>query len=158
MSNLVLSSYASEKLLLTLWVGGLWAIGFIAVPMAFVNLGDVSLAGNYAGQLFTAINLLGLGCGGVLIFTKIIQHKLKVKQLWRFWVLVLMVAMTLVFSMYLQPEIAELKQLAWQTEQSLTDRFSLLHDLSKNLYLLLSLFGLALVLSTDKQIQLLKTS
>ena len=154
----MISSYASEKLLLTLWVGGLWAIGFLAVPMAFANLGDVALAGNYAGQLFSAINLLGLGCGSVLVFTKLIQHKLKVKQLWRFWLLLLMVVMTLVFSLYLQPEIAALKQLDWQAEQSLVERFSFLHELSKNLYLLLSLFGLALVLSTDKQIQLLKAS
>lgn len=152
----MISSYASEKLLLTLWVGGLWAIGFVAVPMAFATLGDVTLAGNYAGELFNAINLLGLGCGCVLLLTKIIQYKLKVKQLWRFWVLLLMVVMTLVFSLYLQPEIAELKQLDWQTEYVLAERFSFLHDVSKNLYLLLSLFGLALVLSTDKQAQLLK--
>jgi len=154
----MISSYASEKLLLTLWVGGLWAIGFLAVPMAFANLGDVTVAGNYAGQLFTAVNFLGLGCGGTLIISKLIQYKLSVKQLWRFWTLVLMVAMTLVFSFYLQPEIAALKQLNWQIEQSLVERFSLLHDLSKNLYLLLSLFGLALVLSTDKQPQVLRAS
>ncbi len=154
----MISSYASEKLLLTLWVGGLWSIGFLAVPMAFAHLGDVTLAGNYAGQLFNAINLLGLGCGGVLLITKTIQYKMKVKQLWRFWVLLLMLIMTLAFSLYLQPEIAELKQLDWQTEQALAEQFSFLHNVSKNLYLLLSLFGLALVLSTDKQTQLSKAS
>ena len=151
-------SYSAEKLLLTLWVGGLWAIGFIAVPMAFANLGDVSLAGNYAGQLFAAINVLGLGCGAVLIISKLIHYNVNVKQLWRFWILLVMVLMTLVFSFYLQPQLAELKQLAWQTDQALIERFSLLHAISKNLYLALSLFGLALVLSTDKEIPLLKAA
>jgi len=148
----MLSSYASEKLLLTLWIGGLWAIGYLAVPMAFASLGDVSLAGEYAGKLFSAINLLGLGCGLVLIIAKLIQYKKNVMQMWRFWILVLMVIMTLVFSFYLQPQIAELKQLDWQENQQLLDQFSLLHVISKNLYLILSLLGLTLVLSTDKQI------
>jgi len=148
----MLSSYASEKLLLTLWIGGLWAIGYLAVPMAFASLGDVSLAGEYAGKLFSAINLLGLGCGLVLIIAKLIQYKKNVMQMWRFWILVLMVIMTLVFSFYLQPQIAELKQLDWQENQQLLEQFSLLHVISKNLYLILSLLGLTLVLSTDKQI------
>lgn len=148
----MLSSYASEKLLLTLWVGGLWAIGYLAVPMAFASLGDVSLAGEYAGKLFSAINLLGLGCGLVLIVAKLIQYKKNVMQMWRFWILVLMVIITLMFSFYLQPQIAELKQLDWQENQQLLDQFSLLHVISKNLYLILSLLGLTLVLSTDKQI------
>lgn len=73
-------------------------------------------------------------------------------QMWRFWILVLMVLMTLMFSFYLQPEIAELKQLNWQENQQLMDQFSFLHVISKNLYLMLSLLGLTLVLSTDKQI------
>jgi membrane protease YdiL (CAAX protease family) len=148
----MLSSYASEKLLLTLWIGGLWAIGYLAVPMAFASLGDVSLAGEYAGKLFFAINLLGLGCGSVLIIGKLIQYKKNVKQLWRFWILVLMVIMTLIFSFYLQPQMAELKQLDWQENQQLIDQFSLLHTISENLFLILSLLGLTLVLSTDKQI------
>jgi uncharacterized protein DUF4149 len=148
----MLSSYASEKLLLTLWIGGLWAIGYLAVPMAFASLGDVSLAGEYAGKLFSAINLLGLGCGLVLIIAKLIQYKTNVMQMWRFWTLVLMVIITLVFSFYLQPQIAELKQLDWQENPQLLDQFSLLHVISKNLYLIISLLGLTLVLSTDKQI------
>jgi hypothetical protein len=147
----MLSSYASEKLLLTLWIGGLWAIGYIAVPMAFASLGDVSLAAEYAGKLFYAINLLGLGCGSVLVIAKLIQYKLNVRQLWRFWVLMLMLSLTAVFVFYLQPQMAEIKQSDWQVNSALSDVFSLLHTISENLYLVLSLLGLALVLSTDKQ-------
>lgn len=154
----MLSSFSSEKLLLTLWVGGLWAIGYIAVPMAFATLNDTALAGSYAGELFKVINLLGLGCGSVLIITKLIQYKLNVKQLWRFWVLVLMVSLTAIFTFYLQPQMAEIKQLDWQVNSALSEVFSLLHTISENLYLTLSLLGLALVLSTDKQSQSLKAA
>jgi hypothetical protein len=152
----MLSSLSSERLLLTLWVGGLWAIGYLAVPMAFVKLGDITLAGTYAGQLFTALYILGLGCGTVLILTKLLVHKLAVKTMWRFWVLVLMVIITAVFIFYIQPKMAEIKQMDWQVNSALSEVFSLLHKVSENLHLALSLLGLALVVSTDKQFQPIK--
>lgn len=140
----------SERLLLTLWVGSLLAIAYLAVPMAFATLGDVGLAGNYAGKLFSTVNLLGLGCGAAMLVSKLISYGKKALSLWRFWVLLLMVIITLVFSYYLQPEIADIKQLMTQDDDAILDRFSLLHAVSKNLYMVLSLLGLALVISSDK--------
>jgi len=139
----------SERLLLTLWVGSLWAIGYLAVPMAFATLGDITLAGNYAGKLFSAVNILGLGCGAVLLISSFIYHGKQAAKYWRFWVLLLMVVLTLVFSCYLQPEIAEIKQLTSQ-DDAILERFALFHVISKNLYLIVSLLGLALVISSDK--------
>lgn len=144
-----MASLASERLLLTLWVGSLWAIGYVAVPTAFMSLGDVVLAGNYAGKLFVVINMLGLGCGSVLLISKVVILGKSVTALWRFWVIVVMLLLTLVFSCYLQPEMAAIKQLAWQESDVLLEQFSFLHMVSKNLYMVLSLLGLALVLSTD---------
>ena len=37
---------------ITLWVGGLLAIGYIAAPVLFASLGDRQLAGMIAGRLF----------------------------------------------------------------------------------------------------------
>jgi len=140
----------SERLLLTLWVGSLCAIGYIAVPMAFATLGDVTLAGNYAGKLFSAVNILGLGCGAVLLLSKILLLGKSVLSLWRFWTLLLMISLTLVFSFYLQPEIATIKQLALGGNDALLERFDLFHILSKNIYMVVTLLGLALVVSNDK--------
>ena len=39
---------------ITLWVGALWAIGYIAAPTLFYHLPDRQLAGNLAGQIFWA--------------------------------------------------------------------------------------------------------
>ena len=141
---------STEKLLLTLWVGSLWAIGYIAVPMAFGSLTDLTVAGNYAGKLFSVVNLLGMGCGSVLLITMLLRRGRQTLSNWRFWILVLMVVLTLVFNFYLQPEIAAIKQFAWQQDAELNARFSWLHTVSKNLYMLISLLGLALVLTTDK--------
>ncbi len=146
----MMANLLSERLLLTLWVGSLCAIGYIAVPMAFATLGDITLAGNYAGKLFSAVNLLGLGCGSVLLISKIISRGNTVITLWRFWTLVLMLSLTVVFAFYLQPEIATLKQLISAGNNAVLERFDLFHTLSKNLYMLLTVLGLALVVSADK--------
>tara|TARA_R110002049_G_scaffold52463_3_gene146888 strand:- start:2217 stop:2678 length:462 start_codon:yes stop_codon:yes gene_type:complete len=146
----MLSSLLGERLLLTLWVGSLLAIGYIAVPMAFVNLGDVILAGNYAGHLFSAVNMLGIGCGTILLITKIAIHGKQTLQLWRFWVVLLMVILTLIFNFYLQPEIAIVKDIMHLGDNSVVGRFDFLHSVSKNVYIVLSILGLALVVSTDK--------
>jgi len=147
----MLSSLLGERLLLTLWVGSLLAIGYIAVPMAFANLGDVTLAGNYAGHLFSAVNILGLGCGVILLITKIVIYGNQVIRFWRFWVVLLMVLLTLVFNFYLQPEVALIKQIIHLGDNSAVEQFDFLHTVSKDLYIVLSLLGLALVVSTDKQ-------
>jgi len=140
----------SERLLLTLWVGSLCSIGYIAVPMAFATLGDVTLAGDYAGKLFSAVNMLGLGCGFVLLISKSISIGKAVTTLWRFWVLVLMIGLTLFFAFYLQPELAMIKQNIAAGDDLVLNRFDLFHTVSKNLYMLLTMLGLALIISSDK--------
>jgi hypothetical protein len=51
---------------------------------------------------------------------------------------------------FLQPEMQALKQLGLEQGNHI-EQFNHLHKLSENLYLLLSLFGLMLVLTTDKR-------
>ena len=41
----------SEKILLTIWVGAMWSVGYIVAPVLFQML-DKPVAGNVAGQLF----------------------------------------------------------------------------------------------------------
>jgi len=140
----------SERLLLTLWVGSLCAIGYLAVPLAFATLGDISLAGNYAGKLFAIVNILGMACATIILMAKIILNGKQVLSLWRFWVVVLMLVLTLIFSLYLQPEIAAIKLVMSQSSDVILERFDLFHRLSKNLYMLLTLLGIVLVLSSDR--------
>ena len=56
-----------ERILLTLWVGGLWVIGFVVAPTLFATLPETSMAGTVAGSLFTSISRIGLLCGSALL-------------------------------------------------------------------------------------------
>lgn len=140
----------SERLLVTLWVGALWAIGFMAVPLAFIHIDDVSLAGDYAGKLFFAVNVLGIACAIALLLKYFISDK-PVLKLSRFWLVLAMLALTSFFLFYLQPEMAAIKSLDWQQDTELTQAFDDLHSFSTQLYLVISLLGLALVVVQDKQ-------
>ena len=145
------ADFAGERLLLTLWVGSLWAIGYLAVPLAFATL-DTQVAAEYAATLFYAVNIIGLVSGAMLLLGKLFMERLQITRSWRFWLLLLMLALTLVFSVYIQPEIAAVKATAdWRADAALSGRFDDLHQLSENLYLLLSVLGLILVLTADKK-------
>lgn len=145
------SGYSGERLLLTLWVGSLWAIGYLAVPMAFANL-ELHVAGAYAGKLFYAVNIIGVVSAVILLISRLFVFGVRdFHRYWRSWMLLLMLAVSLAFIGYIQPEMQALKELGYQQSSELTERFGQLHWLSENLYLLLSLFGLTLVLTTDKQ-------
>ena len=45
---------------ITLWVGALWAIGYLAAPTLFRLLEDRPLAGRLAGEMFTYVAWLGM--------------------------------------------------------------------------------------------------
>jgi hypothetical protein len=144
------AAYTGERLLLTLWVGSLWAVGYLAVPLAFMSM-ETTLAGEYAGKLFQVVMYLGLGCGIVLLLSKVFMYGLsKIHQHWRVWLLLTMIALSAVFALYIQPEMQQIKLLEWQQDPILAAKFDDLHKLSENLYLGLSLLGLLLVLTTDK--------
>lgn len=145
------ADFAGERLLLTLWVGSLWAIGYLAVPLAFATL-DPQIAAEYAGTLFYAVNIIGLVSGVMLLLGKLFMERQQINRSWRFWLLLVMLVLTLVFTVYLQPEIAAVKAIAdWRGDSALTERFNDLHRLSENLYLMLSVLGLILVLTADKK-------
>ena len=54
-------------LIAALWWGSLTTTGFLVVPMLFARLGNPSVAGNFAGQLFAAQTWVALGCGIALL-------------------------------------------------------------------------------------------
>jgi hypothetical protein len=140
-----------ERLLVTLWVGALWAIGFMAVPLAFVHFEEASVAGDYAGRLFFVVNVLGLACGIALLLKYIVADK-PLMKLSRFWLVLTMLALTSLLLFYLQPEMAAIKTTDWQQNTELKQTFDQLHSFSSQIYLLISLLGLALVVLQDKSV------
>lgn len=143
--------HIGERLLLTLWLGALWTVGYLVVPMAFVSLGDVTLAATFAGKLFRVVMYLGVVTASLLFVFKWIGQGNLVFRLWRAWLLLLMLALTLAFIWVTQVEIVALKQLSWQENSALSEIFALWHHVSRGIYAVLSLLGLVLLITTDKQ-------
>lgn len=141
-------SEALYQIAITLWVGGLLAIGYIAAPVLFASLGDRQLAGMVAGKLFALIGWIGLGCTAYLLIFLIGRWGGSVFKRAVFWLVILMVLMTAASQFSIQPLMAKLKADALPREvmeSVLRDRFATWHGVSSILYLIQSLLGLWLV-------------
>lgn len=141
-------SEALYLIAITLWVGGLWAIGYIAAPVLFASLGDRQLAGMVAGKLFALIGWIGLGCAAYLIVFALIRSGAGFFRGTIFWLVLLMGLLTAASQFGIQPLMAQLKADALPREvmeSVLRDRFAAWHGISSILYLVQSLLGLWLV-------------
>jgi hypothetical protein len=133
---------AGERILLTLWVGGLWAIGYIVAPALFANLQDRALAGTLAAVMFDIIAWIGLGCGAALLVINQVQYAQR-RLNWRMWMLLAMVVLVVLGHFVLGPMMAELRQAG----QAGSAAFGGLHGAASVLYLATSLLGLVLVIA-----------
>jgi len=131
----------SERILLTLWVGGLWIIGYMAVPTLFSFLDDRKLAGSIAGEMFSFMNYIGLVCGIALFLSVIIRNR----RSWQVWIIFAMLVLVSVGAYILQPTMQELKTIGIALGSPEAEYFKRLHIISSILYLITSLMGLSLV-------------
>jgi hypothetical protein len=133
---------------LTLWVGGLWAIGYLVAPTLFSALADRQLAGMLAGRLFVLIGWVGIFCAVYLLVSLLLRLGSAALKRGIFWLVVVMLALTVVSQFGIQPWLAHLKAEALPREvmeSVLRDRFATWHGISSILYLVQSLLGLLLV-------------
>ncbi len=142
---------------LTLWVGGLWSIGYLVAPTLFHALGnDRQLAGQLAGRLFELIGWVGLACAAYLLAFLLVRLRGAAWRRWDFWLLLLMLLLTVVGLFGVQPLLAQLKADALPREvmaSVLRDRFAAWHGVSSILYLLQSLLGLLLVATAARGVR-----
>lgn len=136
--------YYGERVLLTLWVGGLWAIGYLAVPTLFAGLDDRMLAGMLAGKMFTAMSFIGLGVGTALLARALMFSARPLSQ-WRVRLLLMMLVIVLIGEFVLQPMMAELKAGGLVEGSGAAAQFGLLHGVASILYLVNSISGLVLL-------------
>lgn len=136
-------------LVVTAWVGGLWAIGYLAAPSLFYSLADNrQLAGVLAGRMFTLMAYVGLFSGFYLMVHRLMRHGLGALQQGFFWTLVVMLLLTLAGHFGIQPLLAQLKSQAMPADVMQTvfrDRFVMWHGVASIAYLMQSLLGLVLV-------------
>jgi hypothetical protein len=134
--------------MLVLWIGGIWAIGYVAAPVLFASLGDKQLAGVLAGNLFEWMAWIGIASGVYLLIYRIARDGgVALKSLF-FWVVAVMLVLTLIGQFGIRPILQGLKDQAmpYAVMQSVfADRFARWHGISSILYLIQSALGLLLV-------------
>ncbi|HET8609432.1 MAG TPA: DUF4149 domain-containing protein [Burkholderiales bacterium] len=139
---------ALHPVAVTLWVGALWAIGGIAAPALFEGLPGM-LAGALAGRLFTLTAYVGIGCGLYLLLFRFARFRLRAFGQLFFWIVLVMLLLTLAGHFGIQPILEHLKEQALPQDvmrSVLRNRFSAWHGVSGTLYLIQSALGLTLVL------------
>jgi len=136
----------SEKILLTIWVGSMWAIGYIVTPVLFQML-DKPIAGNVAGQLFSIISYIGIFSAVTLIINILANQGFNSRH-WQLWTLIVMLLIVIIGQFVLQPMMLELKAAGLADNKA---QFGRLHGVASVLFLMNSLAGLALVVSGLKQ-------
>lgn len=138
---------------LTLWVGGLWAIGYLVAPVLFASLGDRQLAGAVAGKLFSLIGWIGLGGAAYLLLFLALRWGGQVFKRALFWLVLTMALMTAASQFGIQPLMAQLKADALPREvmeSVLRDRFAAWHGISSILYLMQSMLGLWVIVWANR--------
>ena len=138
---------------ITLWVGGIWAIGYVAAPVLFASLGDRQLAGMVAGKLFALIGWIGLGSAAYLLLFLIVRWSGQFFRRGVFWLVLLMGLLVAASQFGIQPLMAQLKADALPREvmeSVLRDRFAAWRGISSILYLVQSVLGLWLVVWANR--------
>ena len=144
---------ALQSIAVTLWVGGMWVVGFIVAPMLFARLGDRALAGLMAGKLFSVIAWIGIACAAYLIAFRIARFRAGSLRQAFFWVTLGMLALVLAGQFGVQPVMEALRAQALPKEAMesvLRDRFLTWHGVASVLYIIQSLLGLTLVVLHGK--------
>lgn len=135
---------AGERILLSLWVGALWAIGYLAVPTLFSSLDDRILAGMLAGKMFTGVSFIGLGCGSALLISFWMQFTQPLRER-RVQLLIAMMVLVFIGEFVLQPQMAALKAEGLIAGSGAAARFGVLHGIASLLYLVNAVTGLVLL-------------
>ena len=121
---------ALERVVQTLGVGALWAIGYLAVPILFSSLDDRRLAGELAGHIFSTVNVVGMGSAVVLSVVGFVIVGSAWFKMRRAWAIAGMLVLVLVSSLVLQPVMQELKAAGLVPGSDEAAQFGRLHGIS----------------------------
>lgn len=135
-------------LVVTLWVGSLWAIGGLAAPTLFRVIPTTHLAGLVASKMFTLVAYVGMACAAYLLVHRFMRFGLGAFRQGFFWIVIVMLLITLLGHFGIQPVISGIKaQGGADVMQSVfADRFRTWHGITSIAYLLQCVLGVALVL------------
>ena len=136
------------SIVIVLWVGAMWAVGYLVAPTLFHMLDDRMLAGKVAGQLFTYVAWLGMAVAAYLLVFVALRRESGAFRNSVFWIVLVMLALTVAGYFGIQPILNQLKADSFPREvmeSALRNRFAVWHGVSSIVYLVQSVLGLLLV-------------
>lgn len=135
-------------IVVTLWAGSLWAIGGLAAPTLFNEIPNRYLAGLLAGKMFTVVAYVGIACAIYLLIHRIARFGLAAFRQGFFWIVIVMLLITLLSHFGIQPIMAEIRAQAVpeMMQGVFADRFKTWHGIASIAYLIECALGVALVL------------
>ena len=138
-----------KRIAQTFWIGGLWVIGALVLPVVMGSLGDDrELAGKLAGQLLNIITWTGVACAPVLLFYVLRRDGWRAFKGGAFWLLLTMLVCSAALLLVVFPIVHELRptQITAKAVGVIGDGFRKWHLISVSLYVLQCVCGLAVVL------------
>ncbi len=142
---------ALERVLITLWIGLMWALGFVVVPTLFAVLESRQAAGEVAARLFGRLSITGMVCGVALLALAVLVNPRRRYRgwPWRCAVILIVLVVTMIGEYLLTPQMAALKQATpgeFMAGSEPAQQFERLHGLASALFVLNCVLGLALVI------------
>jgi putative copper export protein len=136
-----------------LWVGAMWAVGYLVVPVLFDQLADRMLAGRIAGRLFEWMDLFSIGAA--LCLLPMLAWRMSSSPLRRraCGLVLAMLVLAVLARFWIQPEMTALKAAAWPEDvmnSALRGSFVAWHGVSSVLHLVRSLLGVVLLLMLQR--------
>ncbi len=136
-----------ERLLLTVWIGATWTVGYLVAPLLFQLLDDRMLAGQLMGEMFGWVHIIGAVCGGLLLLIAGSHFGRRALYAWQIWVLVVMLLLIAIIELSIRPQMVEMKAQGLFSNAQLAAEFGRLHGISSVCYLVNSLLGLLLIMT-----------
>ncbi|MBK1734263.1 hypothetical protein CKO15_02990 [Halorhodospira abdelmalekii] len=131
---------AVERLLLTVWAGALWIVGFLVTPLLYRYTDETAVAAALAGELTQAVAWTSLLCAAVLIPAQLRYRIRPLAAHWRLWLLVILVVLVAVGEWWVRPPMVEL------TQQAVDVAYLSALRAAESLYLIACAIALVLVL------------
>lgn len=132
-------------MVIALWAGSLWTVGFLAAPLLFASLPSHALAGMAARHLFMGVEYLDIACGlfmlGSLWLNKAAGYRRAAASL-----ISVMLILTVVSLLVIDPWLDHVKLV----DGAGSGQFIWAHTLASVVYGVLCLLALVLVVRSGK--------
>ncbi|WP_426211993.1 DUF4149 domain-containing protein [Massilia sp. TWP1-3-3] len=130
----------ARLLVVTLWAGSLWTIGYLVAPTLFGTLHDRVLAGVIAGSMFTTGAWVSMACAVLTVALLAASKDVTAQRRKTLYIIVgVMLGCLLLSHFGLRPVMAEVKEAGDKA------KFGMLHGVSMVLYLVQSVLAIFLV-------------